>query len=67
MKAEGEKAALAAEVLDYVRGHRYKVKIDEVLGERKQDPRGKSIIEYLRRHVLVRGMSVLELGCAAGA
>ena len=67
MKTEGEKAELAAEVLDYVRGHRYKVKIDEVLGERKQDPRGKSIIEYLRRHVLVRGMSVLELGCAAGA
>ena len=65
---EEEKAVLAKEVTSYMHNWRYKLKIREVQGLAKPDPRQPAILAYLVRHRLLRkGMNVLDLGSAAGS
>jgi SAM-dependent methyltransferase len=61
------KHELANAVALYETDSRYEVKQAEARGERDLDTRAHACLRFLRERVLVKGQSVLDLGCAAGA
>ncbi len=62
-----DRAMLDEAIRDYETGKWFRPFIDMVQGKRKQDARSPAIVRFVRDHVLVQGMSVLELGAGAGA
>lgn len=58
---------LAGEIAAYEKDLRFQVKIDEAKGLRNGDGRQPAIMSFLKEHVLIKGQTVLDLGCAAGA
>mmetsp|Transcript_15247 Transcript_15247/g.45612 ORF Transcript_15247/g.45612 Transcript_15247/m.45612 type:complete len:293 (+) Transcript_15247:89-967(+) len=64
---EEEKAALQKEISDYKHNPRFPQKIAEVQNKRRPDPRQPAILHFFEQHhMLRRGMTVLDLGSAAG-
>ena len=63
-----DKAALRKEILDYEGNWRFHQKIQEVQGLRAPDPRQPAILAFFKeKNLLKKGMSVLDLGSAAGS
>ena len=65
--AAREASQLLKEARWYETSRKYQVKIEEARGTRVPGQQHFGILAFLRQHVLDKGQSVLDLGCAAGA